>query len=295
MSEKLPVLPYFALTFAWTWTWWWAAVATGRPVGELPVPLMFMLGGLGPLVGAAWMVRRDGRGYRREFLRRVWDPRGIPAASWLALAAVSAGPAVIGAVVAGMAGAAATVPDYRLGAVAGVVGFALLAGLAEEPGWRGAASDAWQRRALPVWSALGIGVLWALWHLPLHFVEGSYQHGLGFGSVRFWLTSLVLVELAVLYVWLANGSAGSILLAILAHAGFNVAGELVARSTLGDVVAFIVVTAATVAVIAATRGRLRFAEAGAAPERRPEAGRGVTPPGRTAQRTSQPRPTVRDG
>jgi uncharacterized protein len=110
-----------------------------------------------------------------------------------------------------------------------------------------------------VWAALGIGALWALWHLPLYFVEGSYQHGLSVGSTRFWLTNVVLVQLSVLYVWLVNGSGGSILLAILAHAGFNMAGELVPRSTTGDVIAFLAVTAATVAVIAVTKGRLRFA------------------------------------
>jgi uncharacterized protein len=142
-----------------------------------------------------------------------------------------------------------------------VVVFALAAGLVEEPGWRGAASDAWQARTRPLWAATAIGVLWALWHLPLYFIEGSYQHGLGFGSLRFWLTNLVLVQLGVLYVWLVNGSGGSILIAILAHAGVNIAGELVPRSTTGDAIAFLVVTTVTLSVIAATRGLLRFSVA----------------------------------
>lgn len=60
----------------------------------------------------------------------------------------------------------------------------------------------------------------------------------------------------MLYAWLANGSGGSILLAILAHAGFNIAAGLVPSSTMRDVTAFVVVTVATVVVIAATRGRL---------------------------------------
>jgi uncharacterized protein len=258
----LPVLAYFAVAFGWTWALWWTTAAFSR----LPAPLsflLFMTGGLGPLVGAAWVVRRGGTAYRRRFLRRVWDPRGIPAHWWLALVAVAAVPAVLGAVVASISGAAATLPDYGVGAVGGVVAFAVAAGLVEEPGWRGVASDAWQERTRSVWAATGIGVLWALWHLPLHFIEGSYQHGLGFGSVRFWLTNLVLIQLSVLYVWLANGSGGSILVAILAHAGFNAAGEFVPRSTTGDVVAFLTVTTITVAVIAATRGHLCLPAVGA--------------------------------
>jgi hypothetical protein len=107
-------------------------------------------------------------------------------------------------------------------------------------------------------AAVGIGSFWALWHLPLYCIEGTYQHGLGFGSVRFWLTNLVLVGLAVLYVWLANGAGGSILIAVLAHAGFNAAGELVPRSTMGDAVAFVLVSVAAMAVVAITRGDLSF-------------------------------------
>lgn len=260
MTSRAPgpvVAGYLLVTFAWSWSLWWTAAAFPRLPAALSFPL-FLTGGLGPLLGAMWVVRRRGRSYRAEVLRRVWDPRGILTRWWFALLGLSVAPALIGAGVAGLAGADATVPDYRVGPIAAVLVFALAAGVAEEPGWRGTASDAWQGSARPLSAALGIGVFWALWHLPLYFVEGTYQHGLGFGSPRFWLTNLVLVQLGVLYLWLANGSGGSILTAILAHAGFNAAGELAPRSTLGDTIAFLVVAAAAEAVLAATRGRLAY-------------------------------------
>ena len=253
--DRVAVAPYFVVTFGWTWSLWWVAAGLPHPRGSV-VAMLFLTGGLGPRRGAAWVVRRGQQAYRRAFVRRIWDPRGIPAAWWSALVAVAAGPAVLGAGVAGLAGAPAIAPDHTVGAVGAVIAFALAAGLVEEPGWRGAASDLWQVRTRPVFAAVGIGLFWALWHLPLYFIEGSYQHGLGFGSLRFWLTNLVLVQLGVLYVWLANGAGGSILIVVLAHAGFNVAGELVPRSTAGDVIAFVLVTAATSTVIAVTRGRL---------------------------------------
>jgi hypothetical protein len=49
-------------------------------------------------------------------------------------------------------------------------------------------------------------------------------------------------------------------MAILVHAGFNATGELAPRSTLGDVIALVVVTVATVTVLAVTRGRLAYAD-----------------------------------
>jgi uncharacterized protein len=247
---------YAAVTFGWTWSFW--AMLALAP--DLPAPwstLLFLTGGLGPLVGAASLVRHRTPAERRRFVRRVVDPRAVPAVWWWATAAVAAGPAIVGAVAAELVGATTSVPDRHLGAVMGVVGFALAAGSVEEPGWRGAARDARPPTVRPVWSGAGVGLLWAAWHLPLYAIDGSYQQGLGFGSVRFWLTNLVLVLLAVLYTWLVDGSGGSILLAVVAHAGFNAAGELVPRSVTGDVVATLVVIVLTVAVVAATRGYLR--------------------------------------
>jgi uncharacterized protein len=253
---------YVGIAFAWTWTLWWTAAATGRSVAEPVGAMLYMAGGLGPLLGAAWLVLRSDPAYRHDFLSRVWDPRRITARWWWALAAVVAGPAFLGAAVAAVVGVAQALPAYGVGTVAGAIAVALLAGFAEEPGWRGVAADAWQRRTLPARAASTIGAIWALWHLPLAFIDGTYYHALGFGSLAFWLTLLALVQLGVLYLWLANGSGGSILIAILAHAGFNVAASLAPRSTTGDVTAFVAITAATLVVVAATRGRLGYPSGG---------------------------------
>jgi uncharacterized protein len=277
--RQQPVLSFFVLAFAWTWAWWVSAAVTGARVAEPPGLLLYLLGVFGPLVGAVWLVHRGGRMYRREFLRRILDPRGIAVRWWLALLAVALGPAALGAVGASVAGRAGTAPAFGVGAVAALAGPALVAGLVEEPGWRGAVSDAWQVRTRPVWAATGIGALWSLWHLPLSFFEGSYYHELGAGSLRFWLTHLMLVQLGILLVWLANGSGGSILVAVLAHAAFNVAVGLAPGGLAFDVVALLALTTATTAVITVTRGQLCFAaDAPAQPSFSDVTGRPGTPP-----------------
>lgn len=287
-QQQLPVLPFFVLAYAWSWAWWGTAAATEAAITEPPGLLMYLLGVFGPLVGAVWIVHRGGRAYRREFLRRIWDPRGISARCWLALPAVAAGPAALGALGTSMTGPAALAPGLSTGVVAAMAGPALVAGLAEEPGWRGAVSDAWQARTRPVWAATGIGVLWSVWHLPLGLVEGSYFHDLGPGSARFWLTHLMLIQLGILLVWLANGSGGSILLAVLAHAGFNVAIGMVAGSTTRDVVAFLALAAAALAVIWMTKGRLSFP--GHSEREQPSRSAPPTPPSPGGGQGSVPRP-----
>jgi uncharacterized protein len=250
---------YLLVTFGWTWTVWWIAVFAGRASVEGPLLLLFVLGGLGPTVGSVFVIRRLDPAYRREFVRRLWDPKRISGLWWLALAAVAVVPAFAGYLAAAAAGRPPTAETtVTFGAVAFNVGFALAAGAVEEPGWRGVALDLLRIRFAPAVAAILIGIPWALWHLPLFFLEGTYQHGLGFGSARFWLFNVFLLLLSVLYVWLCNGSRGSILIAILAHAGTNVAGSLIPQDTLSDLFRIVVTLVAVVVVVWLTRGNLNF-------------------------------------
>jgi uncharacterized protein len=248
---------YLGVTFGWTWTVWWVAVLAGRASVELPLSPLFALGGLGPLVGTVFVIRSMDPAYRREFLRRLWDPRRIPGPWWLALAAVAVLPALTGYLAATALGRPPLAETaVTFGAVAFTVGFALAAGAVEEPGWRGIALDLLQIRVSPALAAILVGVPWALWHLPLFFLEGTYQHALGFGSARFWMFNLFLLLLSVLYAWLSSGSRGSILIAILAHAGTNVAGSLIPQDALSDAFRMVVTLVAVFVVVGLTRGDL---------------------------------------
>jgi uncharacterized protein len=196
----IPALVRYSLvTFGWTWTIWWFAVFAGRTSGEMPLPLLFALGGLGPVVGAGFVIRGADQRYRREFLQRLWDPRRISGFWWLALAAVAIIPALAGYLVAAAVGRPPVEEStLTMGTGAFILCFAFAAGAVEEPGWRGVALDWLQTRTSSVVTATLIGVLWAVWHLPLFFMEGTYQHGLGFWSARFWHFNVALVLLSIL-------------------------------------------------------------------------------------------------
>lgn len=252
-----PLAQYLLVTFGWTWTVWWIAVFAGRAAVELPLSLLFVLGGLGPTVGSVFVIRGIDPAYRREFVRRLWDPKRISGLWWLALAAVAGVPAFAGYLAAAAAGRPPIAEtSVTFGTVAFSVGFGLAAGAVEEPGWRGVALDLLRIRIAPAVAAILIGIPWAVWHLPLFFLEGTYQHALGFGSARFWLFNFFLLLLSVLYVWLRNGSRGSILIAILAHAGTNVTGSLIPQDTLSDLFRVGITLFAVVVVVWLTRGNL---------------------------------------
>jgi CAAX protease family protein len=93
---------------------------------------------------------------------------------------------------------------------------ALTDGLGEEPGWRGFALPRLLARRNALVASLVLGLLWAAWHLPLLWTEGSpnYQQPV-------WLLFLDLPAKSVLFTWVFLRTRGSALLAVLFHASTN--------------------------------------------------------------------------
>lgn len=108
----------------------------------------------------------------------------------------------------------------------GFLVISVLAGVVEEPGWRGYAQDGLQRRYPVLAAGLIVGLAWSVWHLPLFFIEGSFQEGLGFATREFWLFGLAIPVQSVTYAWIYVGTGGSIFSVVLFHVLQDVAGEV---------------------------------------------------------------------
>jgi len=88
----------------------------------------------------------------------------------------------------------------------------------EEYGWRGYLLP----RLLPlgeIRATLLLGMIWALWHLPLIVA------GLNYPGVNVWLAILaflfVTIAISFAYTWFYVASSGSVLIAAVLHASFN--------------------------------------------------------------------------
>ncbi|MBC2733855.1 MAG: CPBP family intramembrane metalloprotease [Desulfobacteraceae bacterium] len=94
--------------------------------------------------------------------------------------------------------------------------FLVYNGLGEEIGWRGLALPVLQRHLGALGGNIAVGVIWALWHLPLFWLKGSYQYG---DSILLFV--LLLTCWSIIIGMLVNKSGGSILVAILFHESAN--------------------------------------------------------------------------
>lgn len=93
---------------------------------------------------------------------------------------------------------------------------ALFIGPIEEFGWRGVALPLLQRKYAPIWSALILGVIWAVWHIPSFLIGGLPQSA--WSIVPFFAG---LIALSVILTPMFNAARGSLLIAALFHFQLN--------------------------------------------------------------------------
>lgn len=96
----------------------------------------------------------------------------------------------------------------------------------EEIGWRAYGLEGLQRQMSVIIASFIIGIFWAIWHLPLFFLEGTYQAQLGVGTTAFWLFHIGIIVGSPIYAWLYNKFGRVAFAVILYHALGNFGGEL---------------------------------------------------------------------
>jgi len=212
-----PFALFVAGTLAFSWALWALPLLGIVPPSSMGV--LARVGGFGPLVGALVALTADDRSVR-TWLRSNLRVR-LPA-RWYA-GALALPPLLVGAAGVVHVGVFGASPD--LDAInplwfypVAVVVVSLVGGGQEELGWRAFALPALQERYSAAAASLGVGAVWALWHLPLFLIPGSPQQALPLGPYV-----VAVLAVSVVFTWLYNSS-GSVLVPMLFHGGINPVG-----------------------------------------------------------------------
>jgi membrane protease YdiL (CAAX protease family) len=194
---------FFVLAFALSW-WSWPFQALGlAPTAHWPWgPVLAALVVLGLSEGRA--------GYRDLGARMIrwrvgWGPWAFAVLVPLGVLALAAAANVVLWDAPSPDLAALALGDLALVAAVRFVN-PLDGPLGEEPGWRGYAMPRLQATRSPLAAAVGLGLVVALWHLPLVTTGQLAAVGL---PVTFAIT--------LVYAWLFNRSGGSVLLTMVFH------------------------------------------------------------------------------
>ncbi len=260
VTTKRSPVRFFALLYLMSAPFWAAGIlfkGSGLP-DSLPITdvgAVFM-----PTAAACILIyKEEGAGGVRKLLGRAFDIRRIGRRAWYlpvlflmpAIYLLTAG--VMGVIGIDLPGeweiSILTVPTFL---------FFLVGAAAEELGYTGYATDPLQERWGALTTALLIGTLWALWHVPSMIALGQSGALMAFGLAA-------TMAWRVIYVWIYNNAGKSVFAVILTHAigntgrtafpggraGFELSGGAVGYGT-------IVLTAAVIAALCDPRTLTRL-------------------------------------
>jgi uncharacterized protein len=207
-------LRFFLLVFALSTPIWLLGAVTRRQLtADLPVSSFVWVC---PVVAASLLVHREqGAAGVAGLLRRALDWRRIRHKGWY-VPVVLLPPGIYAATygVLWLLDRPLPVVRFPVLAAAGQLVAYLVAAECEELGWTGYALGLLQERWNALWAGVGIGMVWAGFHLlPL------VQHGRSVGWIAWW--TLGTVGLRVLLTWICNNTGRSVFAAALFHAVGN--------------------------------------------------------------------------
>jgi membrane protease YdiL (CAAX protease family) len=228
VRRPAPLPVYFVLTFLLAWAFWYAATAVG---GDSASQFLFLPGTFAPGIVAVLLTAwAEGAAGARALLAPLlkWEVAG----RWYLFALLFM--AVIKLTVALV---------FRLGTgdwprfgetplilmlAATLVSTLTLGQSGEEVGWRGYALPRMATRLGLGPASLILGVVWAVWHLPLFFIPGTSTTGQSFPLYLLQVTAL---SVALAWLWWRTG--GSLLLTMLLHAAINNTKDIVPSAVAG--------------------------------------------------------------
>ncbi len=167
------VIGFVALAFGVSWLLWLPALLSDGVIAKGQGWPTHFAGLIGPAVAALVLVWVAGPAARADLRARLVRTDGVGWALALAPGAVVLALVLVG-VGAGWGGVAQHTGLPVLPVLAVLVLAVAINGFGEETGWRGYLLPRLQRRLGVVWGCLALGPIWALWHLPLFFVQESY-------------------------------------------------------------------------------------------------------------------------
>ena len=250
-----PVL-FFALAYLFTWIFWIPAIFIQGNTGTL----LMMLGLIAPAVVSTLFVVFSGSDALKKDLRQ--KIAGFYKVKWtnVLLAIVVFAAIIVCSILLSLAfgqplSQFSFTEDFSFTGVG--IGSALLtilvASIIEEVGWKGYCEDSIGNYMNWFWESMLFGVLWSFWHFPLIFIQGTYQAGLMVNPlyvINFFVSG---IPLGFIITWVYLASDRSILACMIFHLFVNFMQEKIALTPETKCVETLVVTAATVIIVAANK------------------------------------------
>jgi membrane protease YdiL (CAAX protease family) len=250
-----PVL-FFALTYLFTWIFWIPAAFVPEETGAL----LMVLGLLAPAaISTVFVLRSGSKALKQDlknklvgFYKVKWSNVFLGTGAFAVIVACSI---LLSLAFGQKTDQFAFTEDFSFTGVG--IGSALmtilLASVIEEVGWKGYCEDSIGNYMNWFWESMVFGLIWSFWHFPLIFIRGTYQAGLTVNPlyvINFFISG---IPLGFIITWVYLASDRSILACMVFHLFVNFLQEKIAMTPETKCVETLVVTAATVIIVARNR------------------------------------------
>ena len=248
-----PVL-FFAMAYFFTWIFWIPAIFVKGNMGAL----LMLVGLFAPAVVSTVFVLASGSVLLKKDLKIKLI--GLYKVKWLnvflailVFAGIVAASILLSLLFGQSINQFSFTEDFSFTGVgiAGAFASVTIAAIIEEVGWKGYCEDSIGQYMNWFWESMIFGLLWGLWHLPLIFIEGTYQATLMVNPlfvINFFVSA---IPMGFILTWVYLVSDRSIMACMIYHLVINFLQEKIAMTPETKCVETIVVTVvATIIVIA---------------------------------------------
>jgi len=216
---------FFLLTYAITMPCF-ILVAKMFPPSNVTGQVLLLVGTFAPSFVAVWLASREGRIATGELLGRLFVWR--VGRQWYLFAAgyIAVIKLIVALIHRLITGAWPPFGHEAWYVIIVALIFSTPVQAGEEIGWRGYALPRLAERMGLAGASILLGVIWALWHLPLFFVSEADTY-----RQPFVLYALQVTAISVTIAWLYARTNGSLLLVMLFHAAVNNTKDIVPSAT----------------------------------------------------------------
>jgi membrane protease YdiL (CAAX protease family) len=223
MDHKIPVR-FFVVTFAWTWLFFVPLALMG--IGIIPLageilqkislPLM-VIAAFGPAAGACVSLRSlNGKGAIKIYLRSFLSLR-FGWKVWLAIFAVPGISSSAAWLIPELFGETRLPPDMPVYMFPPYLLLMIFfGGGQEEIGWRGYILPFLEEKFGLITGSLMLGILWAIWHIPLWFIPGTSQ-----SYTPFFGFMLITIGYSYFFSWIREASGRRLFSGPVVHGAGN--------------------------------------------------------------------------
>jgi len=219
---KYPITSFTLLTFTISWSLWLPQALYSQGYTHTHIPL-WGLGSFGPTIaGIIVLYLLSGTSGLKELWGRLRDWK-LPVKWYGFILLFPAALIMVSFLVHHILGGSIPALNLRESLPLIIPTFLLVLFLGgplnEELGWRGFMLPRLLAERKPFAASLILGVIWAVWHLPLFWIAGASQEGIPVTWVL-----LQIMALSVIFTWVYRRTRGSLLVALFFHAALNTTG-----------------------------------------------------------------------